>query len=159
MTDEERKRHRTWLRINAFFHPMLAPDNVCVENLVYHWCSTHKEPGASDDKEHPIWALAREVAAETPPMVPYPPEIEASQKEMSALESRILHGLASEDEIARWRALKAPYDAIVKSELVAYKAHLIALGEDPTDAEFRKNLVDHSEWTPEVAALAEKTKQ
>lgn len=158
MTDEERKRHRTWLRINAFYHPQFAPENVSVDQLVYHWCSTHKEPGAADDKTHPIWELAREVAAETPPMQPYPPGIEERNKEMSALESRILHGLASEDEIARYRTLKAPYDAHVKEELVAFRAHLIALGEDPTDDQFRANLTDHSEWTPEVAELVAKTR-
>lgn len=94
MTPEERKAARTWLRINAFYHPEFAPENVNVANLVSHWCGAHKQPAAYKNPEHSVWALAREVAAETPPLVPYPPEVESNHEEMSTLESLILHNKA-----------------------------------------------------------------
>ncbi len=107
MGPEERTEALAWLKENAYFYPAFAPENVDVKNLVALWAGRFKRREVLDNPRHEIWSLAREVARETAPLVPWTLAEEAAIVESSGLESLILHGRATDDERARYAALRA----------------------------------------------------
>lgn len=110
MSSINREETLAWLREYSYFYPTFAPENVDLKNLVDLWASKFACLEDVDDPAHEIWALAREVALEAPPLVPWTAEEEAIRVESAELECRILHARASEEEVARYRHLRRLID-------------------------------------------------
>lgn len=103
MTTAERDQAVAWMEENAVFFPAFAPQNLNVPNLIDHWSVRFNQPEARDDPKHWIWDLARDIASRAVPIQPWTPEEESENKEMARLESKILHGTNSEEELARYQ--------------------------------------------------------